>query len=628
MKEFIYPLKKIFCLDDTPTKYYIGPYQRGYKWGSLSRYDQVPQLLIDIYGAFEKHIDYYLQYVTIKFDSKKQRYEVIDGQQRLTTLSLLFYILESYDLPNPAKKLVEYSRYDEDKNIFVETLEYISKYPEEDDGNITQQDFFYFVKAARVINKFSDILNKNRELQKFVDFLNNQVKIIVNTECEFIVPEEVFMQLNNNRVPLTDSYLIKGLLLTHAVNIKDANGNPFPYKEILDQRMVMGRIWDEINTWVNLPKIAHFFFRDYSSGMDGLLSMAIEIATDDFKSDNYLSHEVSHPNNTLNNFYSFFNGNGKQLDVSFLLFNKFNEYVKTDKDAFLLLDIIRHIYYRLHDIYENHEDSNLYNLLGFIQFSKTLNIEKIKSFKLKDIFSLPLEETESYLSELALLVIPEVEKLKGPNKDGVFYEKLRYKSSNDLLSNHLLSLNVFPEHRSNSYRFDFFQYDNEKWSFEHFSPQHPKSRIKIAKAAIQNVVDKIKKSDIEDDKKKILIEKIQNEEFIEPGDLSILYDENIDLDAMGNMALLGGGANSALKNNPYMAKRGILFEKMTQGYFIPIHTLNVFNKVLDTYDSKTHFSTELLEWTNDKDVKAHEEWMEKRNKEIRKILEEKIIVKK
>lgn len=623
MKEFIYPIGKIFCLDDIPTKYYIGPYQRGYKWGSLSRYDQVPQLLIDIYNAFEKNVDYYLQYITIKFDSKKKRYEVIDGQQRLTTLSLFFYILESYGLNNPAKKLVEYSRYDEDKNIFVETLEYIGKYPEEDDGDITQQDLFYFVKAARVIKKFIAILNENGELQEFVEFLNNKVKIIVNTECEFIVPEEVFMQLNNNRVPLTDSYLIKGLLLTHAVNIKDANGNPFPYKEILDQRVVMGRIWDEINTWVNLPKVAHFFFKDYTSGMDGLLSMAIEIATDNINTAKDTNHQEN--NKSLEDFYNLFTGEGKEFEVSFLLFNKFNEYVKTPKEAFRLLEIIKHIYYRLHDIYENHEDTKLYNLLGFVQFCETLNNEKIKNFKLKDIISIPLDEAESTLSELALLVIPEVEKLKGPNKDGVFYEKLRYKSSNDLLSNHLLSLNVFPEHRSNSYRFDFFQYDNEKWSFEHISPQHPKSRVKISKTSIQNVVDKINNSELEDEKKKKLIERIQNEEFIDSAEISILYDENIDLDAMGNMALLGGGANSALKNNPYMAKRGILFDKMSQGYFIPIHTLNVFNKVLDTSDNQTHFSSELLEWTNDRDVKAHEEWMEKRNKDIRKMLAEKIV---
>ena len=76
--EFIYSVKDIFTkvLDTCGAiKYYIGPYQRGYKWSARSFYDPVPQLLIDVYRAWKKSIqsdsetdkEYYLQYITVLF---------------------------------------------------------------------------------------------------------------------------------------------------------------------------------------------------------------------------------------------------------------------------------------------------------------------------------------------------------------------------------------------------------------------------------------------------------------------------------------------------------------------------------------------------------------------------------
>lgn len=72
MKEFIYNLEDLFLADRLfetllATNYYIGAYQRGYKWKSSTAYDQVPLFLTDVYGAFiENQEEYYLQYITIK----------------------------------------------------------------------------------------------------------------------------------------------------------------------------------------------------------------------------------------------------------------------------------------------------------------------------------------------------------------------------------------------------------------------------------------------------------------------------------------------------------------------------------------------------------------------------------
>lgn len=125
-------------------------------------------------------------------------------------------------------------------------------------------------------------------------------------------------------------------------------------------------------------------------------------------------------------------------------------------------------------------------------------------------------------------------------------------------------------------------------------------------------------NDLSAEKKKELIKKVNEGTKIESSDIDFLYDDKIDLDSLGNMALLSGGANSALSNNPYIAKRGILFAKHNGGYFIPRHTMDVFNKVLNTPTDKA-FTSELLTWNNT-DIKAHIAWMEKRNISIRENL--------
>ena len=619
MKDFIYPVSKIFDIDDVPTNYYIGTYQRGYKWGSLSRFDKVPQLLIDIYSASAGEEDYYLQYITIKYVSQQQYYEVIDGQQRLTSLSLIFYLLEHYGKENIAKGRVNYSRYGEG-NIFENTLKYILDNDETNDEEIAEQDFYYFVKAARVIKRFLDFCDDAGTLDRFVDFLLDKVMIIVNTECEFIVPEEVFMNLNNNRVPLTDSYLIKGLLLTLAVKRKSADGRHLGYKEIMDQRAVMGRQWDEINAWISSPKVSHYFFGDKQKGLDGIMEMALELIAKNPQFKVEVSHS-SEADEVLDAFVATLNGGKASNKGMFELFNKYNELIKTRMEAFKALEIIKHIYHRLHDIYENHEDSRLYNLLGYVLFCERVN-KKLIDFKLIEIIDCKLDETLQKLSQLAHSAIPDMEKIKSEATGEYKYPSLRYKSHNPFLTNLLLSFNVFPEHGDKKYRFDFYQYSENNWSFEHISPQHPKKKVRIAKSAARNVKDLIaKRFDIDEEQRGELIRKIDNNEPIEAEESSVLYDEQIDLDALGNMALLDGAANSALNNNPYMAKRDILFDLTSRGYFIPRHTMDVFNKVLDTSDNEEHhFSSNLLEWTDDKDVKAHEEWMLRRNKAIRSML--------
>lgn len=599
MNEFIINIKKTF-----DNKYYIGPYQRSYKWSSLTRYGQVPQMLYDIYSAMcqDPGKEYYLQYITIKWDSMKEWYEVIDGQQRLTTLSLIIYLLyaEDHNFENIAKDKVEYSRHD-NSNLFDRVVELANnESTEESDNAIPNQDTYYLVKAARCIKRFLTLCKNDNKLEAFEKYLKEKVMLITNEESSFVSAEEVFMNLNDNRVPLTSSYLIKGLLLTLAARHDDKR--EYNYKEIIDQRVIMGRQWDEISSWISKKEVTHYFFKQDDGGLDNFLNLVLK----GIESKNEAGEKAS-VDEVLKKFLDTLEKVPKQNDVGELeLFNKFNDVVKTPADAIKTLKLIKHYYRRLRGIYENNK---LYNLMGYALFCES--VDGYKRFDLSNVFNVSDVQLEQNLKHIILTAIPDLS-----NDD--IRELCNYSSSNYRLQNLLLSFCVFPDGEDDKYRFDFVAYNREHWSFEHISPQNPKNTVRIDKVAQSNVIEKIKNSSIKENKKKELIEKIRNDESIESESVSLLYDPDIDLDNMGNMALLSGRANSSLKNNPYIAKRSILFDMRNKGQFIPRHTIDIFNKVYHN-ESDPQFNFDLTKW-DQRDVEAHSQWMITRNITIRKEL--------
>lgn len=617
MNEFIFSIRQIFSgcesIGSNP-HYYIGPYQRGYKWGAESRYDQVPQLLFDTYEAFSHGIEsYYLQYITVKEDRDNNRFEVIDGQQRLTTLSILFYLLPEFQKENIAKDKVNYSRY-LDSNVFDKVIGMVADEDDSKDQKIPEQDVYYLVRAARCIKRFLVLLKDSDTLEKYIDFLSEHVMIIMNRESEFSSAEETFMNLNDNKVPLTNTYLIKGLLLTLAVRRESTNNMRYSYEEILNQRSILGREWDEIYSWINNSKVSGYFYKTETDGMEYLLKDALSFVDDNVG--NTDSDEL------LKQFADSFkcdDGDSKGLSANFELFNEYNEKVKDSVVAFEVLNRIKHIYRKLRGVYD--QGGKLFNLLGYVMFCEKTT-DELKKFKLSEIYDKSTKEVTSMLKKYVLQAIPDLSVDVSQHGGTESHSELRYSSSNMALTNLLLSFSVFPEQKDDNFRFDFCSYVKEKWSFEHISPQHPKTDVKILGMAKLYVIQKIKEEYAKKDAEKCesLIQKIDAGEKIPASDIGFLYDSEIDLHSLGNMALLSGGANSALSNNPYVSKRDILFERLNSGYFIPRHTMDVFNKVLNTPSGKA-FSSDLHTWTND-DIEAHIAWMEARNKNIRKELSE------
>ena len=653
--EFIFPINKIFSKKpdsvlrvNTAECYYIGPYQRGYKWGSSTRYEQVPQMLIDIYDAMTNNTsEYYLQYITLKRteNNKKKVLEVIDGQQRLTTLSLIFYRLNHHGFDNIAKDMLVYARHDSSLiNIFDRIDAYITS-NSNDIKLLPTQDEFYLANAALTIERFLCVLEKHKELDGFVRYLEKSVMLIVNLESEFIESEQVFVNLNDNKVPLTDTYLIKGLLLTNAIERDNSWGIRKNYKEILDQRSIMGRTWDEIMMWISKPDVAHYFFgqEHKNEGMCYLLSFVYELLFKASDSDN--------PNEKANLIKEFVSelkqqGENNYSTDSFPLFNRYNEVISDTEGATEVLRKLKHVYLKFKSVYENYSDCTLYNLLGFVLFAENIKkgSEWVKSnpdtFRKEKLTELVNQNAEVFLRGLfaeSLQLIPDMEDSVSSfiKNNNIETKELSNKDlcaaligfsdapNNAELKNLLLSFSVFPEEQNPSYRFDFCQYDSESWSFEHIFPQHPSGKLKIPDIAVDIVCRAIESeaTKADEDRRKNLHEilcKIKEKKTLDKDEinvLSFLYDCDFDIHLCGNMALLSGGVNSALSNNPFIAKRPILLSKINSGSFVPQHTMNVFNKILVAPEGAA-FDLELSKWT-ETDVIAHIKWQIQRNTSIR-----------
>lgn len=97
--------KKIKEINFSDRVYFIPSYQRGYRWDKK----QVEELLDDIYEVYvTKQESYCLQPIVVS-QIEDNKYEIIDGQQRLTTIYILLtrfkrFINEKFQLDFEVRK--------------------------------------------------------------------------------------------------------------------------------------------------------------------------------------------------------------------------------------------------------------------------------------------------------------------------------------------------------------------------------------------------------------------------------------------------------------------------------------------------------------------------------------------
>ena len=163
-------IKEIYYEGQTQNIYQVPIYQRNYAWEDT----EINALVKDVFDSYEKSKKetekdsvYYIG-TLVTYKRNDNNFEVIDGQQRLTTIYLILKALEE----NPKNKLT-YSARKKSKD----TIEQLPKVPEVYDEGI-KNGFGFAQNAIKEI-----VGDKKNEFKKY--FLNN-VRII-----HYQVPKDV-----------------------------------------------------------------------------------------------------------------------------------------------------------------------------------------------------------------------------------------------------------------------------------------------------------------------------------------------------------------------------------------------------------------------------------------------------
>ena len=219
---------------DTDSLYRIPKYQRPYKWVD----DQVEQLWDDIYTSYESNVkNYFLgSIITAVPEQGSKRFDVVDGQQRLTTLMILFCVLRDLfpklNIENDGAITKEHINntifsFGSERLILLTDVQHsadFKKYIIEDGCSLTHQKpkkyelkndeepKFKFQNTAYIVkNKLENIGEK--EVENFVEYLFNQVSIIRIDCIDRGFAIKLFQVLNDRGMDLTASDLIKSFLL-------------------------------------------------------------------------------------------------------------------------------------------------------------------------------------------------------------------------------------------------------------------------------------------------------------------------------------------------------------------------------------------------------------------------------
>lgn len=222
--------KPVANLINTKHYFVIPSYQRGYRWEEK----QVLDLLEDI-NEFTKQKEensYYLQPLVVKplkymlpDGAEVQAWEVLDGQQRLTTLRLILMYLYTYSL-NDAEK-----RYFNQKGVYDivyanrPQLNFADPHPED---NI---DSYYLYTAKSTIEKwFEDKLLEqvHDRFKNCLLFPTNKLLVkfiwyVVSEDKQEIDSIQVFNRLNKGKISLTSSELIKALFIMDSNIVTDGD---------------------------------------------------------------------------------------------------------------------------------------------------------------------------------------------------------------------------------------------------------------------------------------------------------------------------------------------------------------------------------------------------------------------
>lgn len=628
----------------------IKPYQRGFRWDA---HNNVRKLLDDLFSYSEENSDlfektrinylhdftdaefdfYCLQTLTLKSASEEGKWEVIDGQQRLTCMFLIYMVLSFFCPPDDASVNapyeIIYQREGENFSLSERISRYFCKLSDRKiqyrdilskDLNLTEPEKADRKKARRkkadrfkklkkaVDNLFNEekdatgsckidyyyVRSAMIEAISFVSEGKDQKQIETLLECIkrnvyflwYVVPEvvpedselssvNVFLKINSGAIPLTNAELIKSLVLRNSGTELGQNS----------------RKWEALERGLSEDELWSFIAGNFNS------DTRIELLLDVYAREKNSDEKNGYSGNTSNNPYA--------------LFDWYNEYSKSNES------FVKNVLKGIQDIYDRvtewYDDVEAYHFVGLLTVYLKLGFRFDDGYEnQQEMLKLLLSEAENeyskdkFIQELKMKIL---ECLKDGLKDGQIPGKavdmvecpdgynndyLNYNDDSKRIEAILWLFNVWETVESadnkTEYKKGQFKYKNNicrrfpfsealsgNWSLEHIFPQQPDDNDKENLKRYRKITEKI-------DKKKRLKEKCLKEE---------------DVHSIKNLVLLKKKTNTLLQNEMLNIKRSRLIAEISKGSFVPCSTVNAFMLYYNIDCSKKDTETENLQIDDD-----------------------------
>ncbi|AQQ59290.1 hypothetical protein XJ32_03310 [Helicobacter bilis] len=249
--------------------YQIPSYQRPYAWDK----DQISDLIEDLTESYcnGKEGQYFCGSLVIAKGANSERYDIIDGQQRLTTFTILACVIRDFYIDNLGAENKDriqdsiYDKYDKDKhklkfltderyqttfessvlreNVLQERLKEVKK-PQDIKDNRYLQNAYYLKERLK-----EAISENNIDINDFVSWLYTKV-ILTRIEC----PDEesairIFNVLNDRGIPLSPVDILKSSLM-QSLDKERREAFKTTWQEIMSNLKTMGfSMYDTLNAY-------------------------------------------------------------------------------------------------------------------------------------------------------------------------------------------------------------------------------------------------------------------------------------------------------------------------------------------------------------------------------------------
>jgi len=510
-------------------RFIVPDYQRGYRWGR----SEVGRLLDDIKDS--DNSVYYLQPIVVK-RIQDDRWELVDGQQRLTTLFLIFQFIRRNGFLPKAQ-----ARYSLEYQTRPRSGEYLLA--PDAQGAAENIDFFHIFQAWECIRAWFEA--QDDDVQAAIDLhtaLSRRVKVIWYEAPGDVDSTALFTRLNVGRIPLTDAELVKALVLSRSRASASRS----------DRALSVAAEWDSIERDLRIPELWAFLT-------------------------GHADPQATHIGLLLDTLAGGPTGRDRP---PFHTFETLRPRIVEDPEGFW--DAVVDLHSRVLGWFE---DRDLFHKIGFlvatgVRFDEILGMADGVG---RSQFEQRLDEGIRSRLRLSSSQLRELSYEKGV--DGT------------RLTNALLLMNVETVRTTtnSSERYSFRGHASGRWSLEHIHAQNAEalrtvdqwqSWLRLHRDALAGLPELSNAARVALEERIAEVMPTVSEETFHP--LERELRELFTLDGVGtsegdehsiaNLALLDLHDNIALSNAVFEVKRGAVLQLDREGSYIPVSTRNVFLK--------------------------------------------------